>query len=344
MTQRVTLIEVAALAGVSYQTVSKVLNKKAQVSKETETRIMEAVHVLGYRPNQIARNMRTQRTHMIGYSWAPTSPDQVNPILDLFLQSMAQAAEQAGYHLLCFPHYSGEKMLAAYRDLIDTHRVDGFVISSVEYDDQRVALLQERNFPFVAFGRSNPELDFPYVDVDGSAGMYMATEHLLSLGHRHINALAWPSESRVGQNRMDGYLNALKAAGITPRKDWIARGEGNYAFGIKATRRWLEMPVEKRPSAIVAFNDAMAVGAMRAIQQSGLQVGLNIAVTGFDDAPMVQYLSPALTTIRQPIWDIGQRVMSTLLAILDGTQPDETQVLVVPQLIIRQSSAPMAGS
>jgi len=343
MAMRVTLKEVAKLAGVSYQTVSKVLNKSTQVSKETELRIMEAVRMLGYRPNQIARNMRTQRTNMVGYSWEPSSPDQVNTILDQFLQSMAQAAEQAGYHLLCFPHHSGDEMLAAYTDLIDTNRVDGFVISSVDYDDPRVALLQERQFPFIAFGRSNPELHFPYVDVDGAAGMYMATEHLINLGHRRIAALAWPQASRVGQNRMDGYLKALRTAGIEPKEGWIARGDGNYAFGFQAAQTWLKMPVAERPSAIVAFNDAMAVGAMRAIQLSGLQVGRDIAVTGFDDAPMVQYLSPPLTTIRQPTWDIGQRVMSSLLAILDGTLLDDPQVLVEPQLIIRQSSTLTAG-
>ena len=214
MPPRATLKEVAAKAGVSYQTVSKVLNKQAQVSKETEERILEAVRALGYHPNQIARNMRLQQSRMIGYSWAPARPGEVNPILDQFLQSMAQAAEIAGYHLLCFPHHFEQKTISTYRHLIDTHRVDGFVISSVEYNDPCVTFLQERNFPFVAFGRSNPELVFPYVDVDGAAGMHMVVEHLVSQGHRRIAALAWPTTSVVGQHRLDGYLTGLAAAGI----------------------------------------------------------------------------------------------------------------------------------
>lgn len=338
MAQRITLKHVAAQAGVSYQTVSKVLNKQVQVSKETEERIMEAVRILGYRPNQVARNLRTQRARLIGYTWAPSPSDQVNTILDQFLQSMSQAAESSGYHVLCFPHHFGQETIPAYRDLIDTQRVDAFVISSVEDNDPRIPFLQERGFPFVAFGRSNPEWEFPYVDVDGADGMRQVTEHLLGLGHRRIAALAWPEASRVGRNRMEGYMGAMQSAGITPLPGWIQRGEGNFQFGLEAAAALLDQPAGQRPTAIVAFNDYMAIGALRAAQERGLQVGMDIAITGFDDIPMVQYLTPAMTSIRQPIWDIGQRVISILLDILDNTHPTDSHVLLAPQLVIRQSS------
>jgi len=338
MPHQVTLKEVAARAGVSYQTVSKVLNKQIQVSKETEERIRQAVEALGYRPNLIARNMRQQRTRLIGYSWQPAPPDHGNAILDLFLQSMAQAAEGAGYHLLCFPHRSEGDVIAAYRDLIETHRVDGFVISSVEFDDERVRFLRQQNFPFVAFGRSNPEWDFPCVDVDGADGMRQVVEHLLHLGHRQIAALAWPEDSRVGQNRMEGYRAALQAAGIAPRPEWIQRGPGVVDFGQAATARLLDLPAGQRPSAIVAFNDIMAIGAMRAAETRGLRVGADVAITGFDDHPMVQYLRPSLTSVRQPVWEIGQRVMMMLLDVLDDRLPQTACVLIPPRLIVRQSS------
>ena len=167
----VTLKAVAAHAGVSYQTVSKVLNGQLQVSKETHQRIMEAVNELGYRPNQMARNMRAKRSYMIGYSWAQVPAGQVNHILDQFLTSMVLEAEAAGYHLLPFPFRDGEQaQVETYRELIDTGRVDGFVLSSVNYNDPRIPFLLERKFPFVAFGRSNPELDFPSVEVDNPDG------------------------------------------------------------------------------------------------------------------------------------------------------------------------------
>jgi DNA-binding LacI/PurR family transcriptional regulator len=338
LTRRVTLKDVANQAGVSYQTVSKVVNKQIRISKSAEDRIWEAVHALGYRPNHIARSLRSQSTKMIGYSWEPTPPDQFNPILEQFLQSMVQVAEVAGYHILAFPFRPGDEWLNLYRELIDTNRVDGFVISSVNFDDPRIILFQEQNFPFVAFGRSNPEYVFPYVDVDGGAGMCQVVEHLLKQGHRRIYALAWPEDSRVGQNRLDGFLDALKQAGINPEEDWIVRGEGTFQFGQEASGRWLDQPKEQRPTAIVALNDNMAIGAMSAAHQRGLQVGKDLAVTGFDDVPMAQYITPPLTSVRQPIRNIGQLIMAMLLEIVDNKTPENKQILIQPKLIIRESS------
>ncbi len=340
MKQRVTLKQVAAQAGVSYQTVSKVLNHQASVTRETEERIWNAVRTLGYQPNLLARSMRTQHSRMIGYSWAPAPPDLGNPILDQLLQSMAQAAASAGYHLLTFPHRGGKRVLEGYGELIDTNQVDGFVISSVEFNDPRILYLKERNFPFVAFGRSNPDWDFPYVDVNGTEGMQMVVEHLTGLGHRRIFALAWPENSRVGQNRMDGYLSGMRRAGIEPPQSWMARGEGKYAFGYQTTTRWLGLAVEYRPTAIVGFNDLMAIGAMNAIQEAGFQVGKDIAVTGFDDMPMVHYLTPPLTSVRQPIWEIGEQVIAVLLSSLTNTPGGDVRALLSPRLIIRKSSDP----
>lgn len=335
---RVTLKQVAAHAGVSYQTVSKVINNQIQVTKETEERIWNSVHELGYRPNLIARSLRSQRSNLIGYSWAPTPPGQVNPILDQFLQSTVQAAENAGYHLLAFPYRPGPEWIEIYRELIDTNRVDGFVLSSVEYEDPRVLFLQERKFPFVAFGRSNPELEIPYVDVDGADGMRQVVEHLTGLGHRRIMALAWPESSRVGNNRMEGFLAGLRAAGVEFRPQWIARGEGVYQFGFDMTTHWLDLPPGERPTAIVAFNDPMAIGAIHAAQVHGLQVGVDLAVTGFDDTPMIQYLQPSLTSVRQPLWDVGQKILNMLVDIVEEQDECEREMLLTPRLIVRASS------
>ncbi len=336
MSRSVTLKEVARHAGVSYQTVSKVLNHQVQVSKETEERIWNSARELGYQPNLIARSLRSQHSNMVGYSWEPTSPDQANPILDMFLQSMANAAENASYHLLAFPHRPGDAWINAYRRLIDSNRVDGYVLSSVEYDDPRVRFLHSRNFPFVAFGRSNPDWDFPYVDVDGGLGMQMVARHLIDQGHRRIGVLAWPEASRVGQDRMAGLQAALGQAGIDLPERYLKRGEGVYAFGWQATTDWLDLPAAERPTAIVAFNDPMAIGAIRAAQERGVQVGVQLAITGFDDMPMVQYLNPPLTSVRQPTWEVGQKVIGLLLELLRGGNGSEKHILLPPRLILRE--------
>ena len=338
--RHVTLKQVATSAGVSYQTVSKVLNRQIQVTKETEERIWEAARTLGYRPSFVARSLRAQRAFTIGYSWPPAPPDQENIILDQFLQSMFLAAEERGYYLLCFPYLSDvKKHLATYDELIETRRVDGFVLSNIEYDDPRVQLLLERYFPFVAFGRSNPDLVFPWIDVNGGLGIHQSMLHLMEQGHRKIAALAWPQDSRVGNNRMEGYFSALQDAGIKPDPDWIKRGEGVFEFGYNATLELLKLPEDCRPTALIALSDMMALGASQAIKDRGLRVGPDFAVSGFDDAPMVQYTFPPLTTLRQPITEIGQRIIAMLMEYINaGSIPDNPNLLIPPQLIVRSST------
>ncbi len=334
----VTLKEVAARAGVSYQTVSKVLNRKVQVTKETEARILLAASELGYRPNQIARNMRLQRSYMIGYSWERTSPDQVNHILDQFLTSMVEEAQAAGYHVLPFPFRPGEEHVDDYRELINTGGVDSFILSSINYDDPRISFLIERQFPFVAFGRSNPELDFCYVDVDGADGIRQAVEYLLNHGHQRIAVIAWPEDSRVGNERMAGYLEAMQAANIVIHPQWILRGQGDYEFGRSACHRLLDLDSTHRPTAMVCLNDTQAIGAMHGLQERSFLPGKDIAIIGFDDAPMTQFLQPALTTIRQPIRLAGRKCVEILVNLMDGNMPEERHVLLKPKLIVRASA------
>ena len=197
MARQVTLKQVAAHAGVSYQTVSKIINHQIQVSKETEERVRNAIQELGYHTNLIARSLRAQRSYMIGYSWEPSSPEKDNNILDQFIQSMATAAIDAGYHMLAFPHRPGNEWISGYRELMDSNRVDAFVLYSVEFDDPRVRFLQDYQFPFVAFGRSKPGYEFPFVDVDGASGMRQVVRHLHEQGYQRLAVLAWPEEFRA---------------------------------------------------------------------------------------------------------------------------------------------------
>ncbi len=338
MSSPVTLKQVAALAGVSYQTVSKVLNRKVQVSKETEARIFKAADELGYRPNQIARNMRLQRSYMIGYSWERTSPDQVNHILDQFLTSMVEESQAAGYHVLPFPFRQGEAHVQDYHELINSGRVDGFILSSINYNDPRISYLLQRDFPFVAFGHSNPELDFCYVDVDGADGIHQAVEYLLNAGHRRIAMIAWPEDSRVGNERLAGYLAAMQAAQIKIHPQWIQRGQGDFEFGRTACQALISLEPQVRPTAMVCLNDTQAIGAIHALRERDLQAGKDIAIIGFDDAPMTQFLLPALSTIRQPIRLAGRKCIEMLVSLMDGNEPEERHVLLKPKLIIRASA------
>jgi DNA-binding LacI/PurR family transcriptional regulator len=293
---------------------------------------------LGYKPNHSARSLRAQRSNMIGYSWVPTRPNQTNHILDVFLSSMVEEAEAAGYHLLPFPYRESDDQVNAYRELIDSGRVDGFVLSSVNYRDPRVQFLLEKQFPFVAFGRSEPEANFPFVDVNGELGMRLATDHLLQLGHRRIAALAWPEDSRVGDERLEGYFSAMRASGAPVNPLWVARGEGTFEYGLATTGAWLALPEDIRPTAIVALNDTMAIGALHAAQNQGALPGKKFSVVGFDDSPMAQYLWPPLSSVSQPIRLAGRKCVEMLVALLGGQSLPQRRVLLQPELIVRASS------
>ncbi len=341
MSKHVTIKEVAAAAGISYQTVSKVLNHQVKVSPATEERIRKAAADLGYRPNLIARSLRSQRSRMIGFSWEPTPPEQSNQIYTQFMESISYYSEMVGYHILMFPYKPGSAWVNSYRDLIETNRVDGFILSSIEMNDARIRFLLDQGFPFVAFGRANPDWEFPYVDVDGAAGMRKVVEQLVSKGHRRIALINW-SESKstsVGKNRMSGCMQALEAAGITIPPHWIARGEGDFAFAYQNTLTWLQAPVASRPTAIIAFSDVMAIGVMNAALNLGVHVGPELAITGFDDSPPMQYMVPSLSSVQQPIWEIGRVAAEMLQGILNEEPPQNQSVLLEPSLIVRESSS-----
>lgn len=343
MPRRVTLKDVAAAAGVSYQTVSKVLNGKGTVAPETERRIWETVRRLGYKPNVTARSLRKRATHLIGYSWYPVPPDQTNPILDKFLSSAVRAAEQAGYHLLLFPTEPGQDPAESYGQLVETNRVDGFILGTTNYGDPRIEYLLSTGVPFVAFGRSGPDMHFPYVDVDGRAGLRQAVEHLIAQGHQRIALLAWPASSRQGTARRNGYLEAMQQAGLTVDPAWTPEGEHSVEDGYRLTKALLALPADRRPTAVAAVSDLLAIGAMRAAQEVGLQVGPDFGVTGFDDTPGIQHLTPPLTSVRQPVWEAGQRIVEMLVALLQGQEPESQEVLLEPALIVRASSLRKAG-
>lgn len=339
MAKRVTLKDIAREAGVTYQTVSKILRgSEINVTPQVRARVESIAAEFGYVPNVTARNLRSRTSYLIGYSWQLDPPEQVNPILELFLQSIVDSSERAGYHILLFPRRPGEDVTASYAELARTGRVDGFILSSLNYNDSRIPVLQELKVPFVAFGRSNGNMSFPYVDVDNRAGMRMAVEHLLEKGHTRIAIIAWPEHSLVGNERLAGYYDVMNGAGLEIDAQWVIRGEGVYDYGYNAALSLLALPMESRPTAIVTPVDLIAIGAMRAVQECRLRIGRDIAITGFDDMPIIQFLQPALTSLRQPVWEIGQRVVEMLVELLAGRSPDPQQLLLPPKLMIRESS------
>lgn len=336
---RTTLKDVARRAGVSYQTVSKVLNGRAHVSSETEARIWEAVEALNYRTNVTARNLRRQASTMLGFALPHGDPDAYHPILDRFLISITFAAQNAGYNLLSFTVPANDIYAQEpYQRLYARNQVAGFVLTNTNYNDPRIHTLMERNIPFCAFGRANPEWDFCWVDVDGRAGMRAAAEHLLQRGHRRVGLLTWPAGSQTGQERESGYRDALQGAGIAIEPAWIVRGENSARRGNAGMQQLLALPAHRRPTAVMCVSDLIAIGAIQATHDAGLRVGNDVAITGFDDVPTAQYMYPSLTSVAQPIAEAGEQVVDLLLRLIEEKPIDQKGILLQPRLVIRNSS------
>ena len=330
----VTIRDVAAYAGVSVSTVSYVLNNNPLTKPATRRRVRQAIRDLGYHPNTTARNLKASETRMIGYGWH-VAEDAIrrNPLLDLFLYELAQYAESCGYHILTFTQPHGS--IKPYEELSFTNRVDGFVLSDVGYNDPRVRRLLEIKVPFATYGKANDEWDFPYVDVDGRRGIGLAVEHLLAKGHERIGLISWPQGSRIGDSRTQGYLDAMQAAHLPIRDNWIAHSANTLEHARNATQQILSS--KPRPTAIVCANDGMALGAKRYIESIGLETGTDVALTGYDDTPVAELIG--LTSIRQPIALIASNVVELLLADINHQRPDEHRMVVEPSLVIRSSSS-----
>ena len=332
----VTLKDIARKTGKSVTTVSRALNDYGDVSAETKALVLSVANELGYIPNTYAQRLQKRRTDTIGLIIPTIEPRFSDPFFSELLAGIGNRAVHFGYDLLVSTHAPDDEELVTYRAAIYGRRVDGFILVRIRRRDTRVEYLLEANFPFAAFGRAEDKLDFPFVDVDGSLGMELIVKHLASLGHTRIACIAPPLELMSAQYRLRGFEDGISGAGFTADDALILVGDLTQRGGYEQASKLLDMP--SPPTAIAACNDLMAFGAMSAAQDRGLVVGKDIAITGFDDIPMAEFSHPPLTTIYQPIYEIGGMVCEMLIRFIQGDTLEKKYVLLKPELIVRQSS------
>ena len=338
----VTLKDIANDLGVSVTTVSRALAGYSDVSPTTRDRIKDTAAELGYIPNITAQRLRKQRTDTLGFIMPTFGPQFSDPFFSEFIAGIGTEAAEHEYDLLVSTHApDSEAEQKAYRRAARGGWVDGLIVVRTREDDSRLELLCEKNFPFVAFGRTECELDFPYVDEDSEAGMGLLVQHFIDLGHKRIGFIAPPAGLMIGRYRLHGYRQTMADNGIDVLPEWIVEGDMTQHGGAEIVEQLLLQ--EQRPTAIICGNDLMAIGAANRIQQKGLQVGKDIAIGGFDDIPLAAYVTPPLTTLHQPIYEIGRKTCGMLINILNGTYLDEQRVVLTPSLIVRASSgAPLS--
>jgi len=337
----VTLQDIADRLGVSVATVSRALAGYDDVAPATRQRVLQAAQEMGYRPNIIARMLQKQRTDTIGFIIPTHGPRFSDPYFSELLTGVGNKAAEQEFDLLVSTRAPGAEELKAYERMVMERRVDGLLVVRTRQQDQRIAYLIEQRFPFVAFGRSDLGADFPYLDVDGETGLRQLTQHLVGLGHRRIAYVSAPLDLMFASHRLEGYKEALVANSIPFDETLIAVGELTERSGYAAGRDFLTQ--DERPTAIIACNDLMALGVISAAQGLGLTVGHDVAVAGFDDIPLAEHSHPPLTTMRQPIYEIGQRICEMVICLLQGETLEERHVILEPQLVVRKSCGAMIG-
>lgn len=332
----VTLKDIAKETGKSITTVSRALNDYDEVSLATKELVRRVATELGYTPNIFAQRLQKQYTDTIGLIIPTFGPRFSDPFFSELLAGVGNRAASLGYDLLVSTRAPGDEEVKAYCSMAQGRRVDGFVLVRTRRKDARVECLQKVNYPFVAFGRAEETVDFPYVDEDGVYGMRLVTQHLVSLGHQRIACIAPSSKLMFAHYRLQGFKEGLAEASLQADDSLILTGDLTQRGGYEQASRLLDLP--SPPTAIAACNDLMAFGAMSAAQDRGLVVGKDISITGFDNIPMAEYSHPPLTTIHQPLYQIGGMVCEMLIHLIRGEKLERQQILLKPELIMRQSS------
>lgn len=333
--RRPTSADVAARAGVSRTTVSFVLNgRDGAISAATRERVMTAARQLDYHPHEPARQLAGGTSQTIGLVLRQ-SPEQVagDALLAETLRGMTAAARLGGFRVIL---ETLEPKGGRYADLLRSGRTDGLVVSGPRVDDPDLRDIVRDRFAVVLQG-SLPGLEVTSVDVDNRAGARGAVEHLIALGHRRIGCVTnAPLAYTAASERLDGYRDALRAAGIEPRSEWIVEA----AFDAGSGHRAMAELLGRGPyDAVFVASDVVAFGALGALRAARLQVPDDISVIGFDDIPLAAFLEPPLTTVRLPAYELGHAVGTALLdRIANPAAPRRT--LLPTELIVRSSTGP----
>ena len=346
MAQLPTVEDVAALAGVSRQTVSNVLNTPDIVRPATRERVQAAIGELGYHPHASARRLRTRQSSTIGIRLAPVVDGISGTVLDRFLHALTEQADARGMRIMLFTANDPADEISCYRRFRDGADVDAFVLTATEYDDPRIEWLARERIPFVAFGRpwGAAHLDDPgrlWVDVDGRAGTRAATEHLLGRGLRRIGYLGWPHGSGTGDDRRRGWEEAMVAdAGSTPQD--LADLATATDEGVPTARMAIERLLREGTDldALVCASDSLALGAMMAVREAGFP---HFPIIGFDNTPVAKAVG--LSSVDQRLDEVAAGTLDLLMGatgrrvLPHGSGSDDPRHrLITPQLVVRRSS------
>jgi LacI family transcriptional regulator len=329
----VTLAHVAEAANVSKMTVSRVLNGQPGVSDETRQRIIDTIHQMGYVANAAAQTLRGQ-SRVIGL----VVPGLTSSYMGAVMNGISQASEALDYGLMLYTQVrsSNTERSAYYASLLSNGLTDGVVLVVPYNYELLVNALKDRGIKFVIVDHHSQTEDEPAVIASNRRGVMDAMRHLLALGHRRIGFITGRMSIGCSQDRLQGYRDALAEVGLPYEDELVLEGDFERPVGFSQTQCLLES--KNPPTAIFASNDDMAFGAMDAIKDAGLRVGLDISVVGFDDSPAASEVYPKLTTVRQPMAEMGKVAVELLIGMIEGKSTVSSRRELPTELIVRDST------
>lgn len=331
---RITIDEIARLAGVSKTTVSRVLNNKPDVKPETRELILNFISKYGYQPNAFAQAISLQKSQTVGLI-IPYNADYIfsNPFYSEVIRGVSTETTRRGYHLLlCYTHEEN------YVDIYKQRRVEGFIIISPgSIHKEIIRKLSQIEAPFVTTSQISGEDGLNYVDIDNFYGASLAIEHLISLGHQKIGFICGQEYLTSSQDRMSGYVSALTKNNLPFQDSLVKRGDGSIESGYQKMFELIDQDV----TAVFVSCDIMAMGAVKAIKEKNLKIPYDISVVGFDDIPLAQIIEPPLTTIKQPAYEKGESAASMLIDLVEGKEAIGNKILPV-DIIVRKSTGKLS--
>ncbi|MBL8063965.1 MAG: LacI family DNA-binding transcriptional regulator [Anaerolineales bacterium] len=328
---RPTIRDVARQAGVSHQTVSRVINGSDDVLPETRAVVEAAIEELGYRPSAIARSMARGSTHTL----AIISPNLTDYTFASVIEGAEVEARQHNYFVLSSSASDPDAFRGLVDELVGHRRVDGLIVIN-PYADERYQFLP-RDFPVVFVGARSHDEAVCSISLDDEKVAYEATQHLISLGHKRIGLVTGPMEEDCSQDRLEGFQRALKEAGISFDQSLVFEGDWSASSGSEALMDFVQKV--NLPTAVFAQNDRMAMGVMRAARDANLKVPDQLSVIGVDDMPLSSYFDPPLTTMRQDMPHIGQEAIRKLIDIIQNKTVEQSVLKLPAQLVVRHSTA-----
>jgi LacI family transcriptional regulator len=330
----VTIYDVAREASVSMATVSRVVNNNPNVKPQTRKKVFEAIERLGYRPNAVARGLASKKTTTVGV----VIPDISNAIFAEVARGIEDIANMYHYNIiLCNADKKKDKEIRVINTLLEK-QVDGLLFMGGAVTEDHIQAFKTSSVPIVLCATTDESGNYPSVDIDHIAAAEDAVKTLIQNGHRHIAMISGTlQDPSNGFARYQGYKNALEKAGIPFNEDLVRIGNYRYESGIEVTQYFLEL--QDKPTAIFAANDEMAIGAIHAIQDKGLRVPEDVSVISVDNVRMASMVRPLLSTVAQPMYDIGAVSMRLLTKLMKKESVMNSRVVLPHEVILRQSVA-----